>query len=47
MIWGPAIIVMARGSIVRFMALVLAFLQCLAQAGTVDNVGRQVGVGMS
>jgi hypothetical protein len=40
MIYGPAIIVMARGRIVRFMALVLAFLQRLAQAGIID-AGRQ------
>jgi hypothetical protein len=46
-IWGPAIIVMARGRIVRFMALVLAFLQRLAQAGVVVDVGRQYRVGMS
>jgi hypothetical protein len=45
-IWGPAIIVMARGRIVRFMALVLAFLQRLAQAGVVV-VGRPYRVGMS
>jgi hypothetical protein len=46
-IWGPAIIVMARGKIVRFRALVLAFLQRLAQAGVVDDVGRQYRVGTS
>jgi hypothetical protein len=47
MICGPAIIVMARGRIVRFMALVLAFLERLAQAGVLDDVGRQYRVGMS
>jgi hypothetical protein len=46
-ICGPAIIVMARGRIVRFMALVLAFLQRLAQAGVVDDVGRQYRVRIS
>jgi hypothetical protein len=44
MICGPAIIVMARGRIVRFMAvapLALAFLQLA------DDVGLQYRVGMS
>jgi hypothetical protein len=47
MIYGPAIIVMARGRIIRFIALVLAFLQRLGQAGVVDDVGRQYRVGTS
>ena len=42
MICGPAIIVMARGRIVRFMALVLAFLQRLAQAGIIAQGGSTV-----